>query len=142
MIDNKSYKMTAQGNLWGNGVLFDYTYPALFSAGQHSYYFLGSIAGSVNIRYPASGTLQFTALAGTPGIVQQVNPLNNSLGNIQPVKLKWTSSTGATSYRLQFGLDSTFASPVKDTIGLTDTTFNVSSLSNLTTYYWRVNAAN
>ncbi len=78
----------------------------------------------------------------TPNEVQQVSPFNNSLGNIQPVQLKWLISTGASSYRLQFSSDSTFATTLVDTAGLTDTTLTVSGLSNLTKYYWRVNAMN
>jgi hypothetical protein len=142
VVDNKSYKMSAQGNSWKNGVLFSYAYPAFFSAGQHNYYFLGSISGSVSIRYPSSGTLQFNILNNAPAVVQQVSPFNNSLGIIQPVQLKWMSSAGAGSYRLQFGSDSTFAATIIDTSGLTDTSLTVNALSNLTTYYWRVMVSN
>jgi hypothetical protein len=142
VIDNKSYKMTAQGSLWQNGVPFNYSYPALYSAGQHSYHFEGTVVGSVSIRYPAVGELQFTILNTTPSIVQQVSPLNNSLGNVQPVILKWISSAGANSYRVQLSTDSTFATTIADTTGLTDTTFNIQNLNSLTTYYWRVNATN
>ncbi len=78
----------------------------------------------------------------TPNIVQQVSPLNSSLGNIQPVQLKWMSSLRASSYGLQFSSDSTFATTITDTTGLTDTTLTISGQSNLTKYYWRVNASN
>jgi|GEM_PF-1714624 hypothetical protein len=142
IIDNKSYKMTAQGSDWINGVTFNFSYPAFFTTGQHNYYFTGSIAGSVSIRYPSTGALQFNIGTVTPGVVQQASPLNKSIGNIQPVELKWLSSAGAASYHLQLSTDSTFLTTIKDTTGVPDTVFTAGSLSNLTTYYWHVNAAN
>jgi hypothetical protein len=77
-----------------------------------------------------------------PDSVRKVSPLNRSFDNIQPIQLKWLPPLGASSYLLQFGTDSTFATTIVDTLGLTDTIFTVSGLSNLTTYYWRVNAMN
>ena len=142
VIDNKSYKMTAQGSAWINGVTFNYSYPAFFTTGRHNYYFTGSIAGSVSIKYPLNDSLQFNIGAVTPGVVQQVSPLNKSVGIIQPVELKWLNFQGATSYDLQLSTDSTFLSIIKDTIGVADTVFTVGGLNNLTIYYWRINAAN
>ena len=52
------------------------------------------------------------------------------------------SSAGAVNYRLQFGTDSSFSTNLLDTLGLTDTSFSVTGLNNLTTYYWRVDATN
>ena len=72
--------------------------------------------------------------------VQQVSPLTNSVGNIQPVQLKWMSFSGASNYRVQLSIDSTFATIIVDTTGYSDTTFSLSDLNNLTTYYWRVSA--
>ena len=85
---------------------------------------------------------KFTTIIDTPNIVQQVSPLNGSLGNILPVQLNWIKSARAISYRLQFGTDSTSAATIVDTIGLADTIFSFNSLRNLITYYWRVNAMN
>jgi len=89
-----------------------------------------------------TGWSNFTTVIDTPGAVQQVSPLNGNLGNIQPVQLKWMSSARAGSCRLQFGTDSTFTSTIIDSSGLSGTTFTLSSLNSLTTYYWRVNASN
>ncbi len=75
-------------------------------------------------------------------IVQQTSPVNGSVGIIQPVQLNWMSSSGASSYRLRLSADSNFESVILDTLGLTNTTFSISGLSNLTTYYWLVNAVN
>ena len=75
-------------------------------------------------------------------IVQQASPFNGSVGIVQPVQLNWMSSAGASSYRLRLSADSNFESVILDTLGLINTTFSVSGLSNLTTYYWLVNAVN
>jgi chitinase len=57
--------------------------------------------------------------------------------------LSWYPSSGATSYRLQVSTDSTFAStPTLDQSGIIPTSYAVTGLTNNTTYYWRVNAAN
>lgn len=56
--------------------------------------------------------------------------------------VRWNSAAGASSYRLQVSDDSTFASFLKDTSGVTGTSFAVSGLSNSTKLFWRVNASN
>jgi hypothetical protein len=84
----------------------------------------------------------YTDIALSPAVVVPASPLNNSTGVTQPVTLKWISSSGAVSYRLQLGKDSTFSTTICDTTGLIDTSLTISGLSNLTKYYWRVNAKN
>jgi hypothetical protein len=106
------------------------------------YYYRISAVDSTGFEGAMSNTINITASSNTPATVQQVSPFNGSWGNIQPVQLKWMSCAGAKNYRLQFGTDSTFATIMIDTTGLTDTSFTVSSLSNHSTYYWRVNAIN
>jgi C1A family cysteine protease len=91
---------------------------------------------------PGNNTTVYVNTSLIPGTVQLSSPLNNSTGVTLPVKLKWTKSERAISYRLQFSLDSTFATTITDTSGLGDTTLSVNSLSNLKKYYWRVSAKN
>jgi hypothetical protein len=74
--------------------------------------------------------------------VEQISPVNDRSGITQPVKFTWNPSSDADSYRLQISSDSTFASATIDTTGITDTSISITGLSNLTTYYWRVNATN
>jgi hypothetical protein len=64
--------------------------------------------------------------------------------NLQPtVALKWRKVTVATSYIVQVGSDSTFASGVVvNDSTVTDTSRVVSGLSYATTYYWRVRSRN
>ncbi len=56
--------------------------------------------------------------------------------------LTWSASEGATSYQLQVSTDSDFSTTVVDASGLTETSYPVSGLGYLTTYYWRVNVRN
>ena len=77
-----------------------------------------------------------------PDVIQQVSPFNGSTGNIQPIQFKWLTSARTSSYRLQVSKDSIFTTIIADTTGLTDTTYTLNGLSNLTTYFWRVNATN
>ena len=56
--------------------------------------------------------------------------------------VSWNASSTATSYRLQVSTVSTFASLTQDYQGLQLTSKVLATLSNSTTYYWRVNASN
>ena len=85
---------------------------------------------------------KFTTIVDTPAVVSLALPANNSAGNILPVNLVWNVSDLAESYKLEVSTDENFTTMIVDTAGLTDTTFTLSSLSNLTRYYWRVKGVN
>jgi hypothetical protein len=70
------------------------------------------------------------------------NPPNGATLQSTIVDLIWTVSSGATSYAAQVATDSSFTSIVYGVGGLKGTGAEVRGLSNLTTYYWRVNATN
>jgi hypothetical protein len=89
-----------------------------------------------------SSSWNFTTIVDTPVVVELKLPLNNSTENKQPLNLSWDSSKLAASYKLQVSTDSNFTTTMIDTSGLTDTTFTLTTLSNLTKYYWRVKAIN
>ena len=74
-----------------------------------------------------------------PGLV---SPTPGELGVPIPPQLSWNESAGATSYGVEVALDPGFTSPVYNASAITDTTTAVNGLAPLTTYYWRVNAAN
>jgi len=78
----------------------------------------------------------------TPMPPTLVSPLDGSTGVSTNATLRWSTSTEATSYRLQVSTDSSFSNIVIDQAALTDTSYRVSGLLNNTTYYWRVNASN
>lgn len=82
----------------------------------------------------------FTTMA-LPGAPVLVAPANNATNVAINAPLVWNKVTGAASYRVQVSKVSNFLSTVRDTT-LTDTTVAQAGLSNLTVYYWRVNATN
>lgn len=72
----------------------------------------------------------------------QLSPLNGSHNNDTALSLIWNPSNNASKYRLQLATDSGFVSVVHDDTTITGTTKQISSLSNDSTYYWRVKAGN
>ncbi len=69
-------------------------------------------------------------------------PANDSSCVALSPSLQWSTSVGATSYRVQLSTDSTFTTQNFDSANIGATTITVSGLSPLTKYYWRVNASN
>ena len=55
--------------------------------------------------------------------------------------LTWNTVTGATSYRVQVSLSSTFGTTAFDQV-VAGTSVGVTGLAGKTTYFWRVNASN
>jgi len=94
----------------------------------------GSIAG------PYSTQRMLTTGIGTP---TPVAPPLGSTGLTSPVTLKWTSIAGATAYHVQVSTDQNFLTGILvDDAALTDTTRQVSGLTNGIQYYWHVLASN
>ena len=71
-----------------------------------------------------------------------IAPLNGASNQPTTLTLVWRSSPFAQSYRLQVSTDSLFTMIIFDDSTLTDTTREISSLSTLTSYFWRVQAKN
>jgi hypothetical protein len=71
-----------------------------------------------------------------------VSPANNSINQYTTLTLSWNASIGATSYRLQIATDTNFTNVIFNDSTITSTSKQVSSLTNLTKYFWRVNAKN
>ncbi len=70
------------------------------------------------------------------------SPADNATNiSLQPT-LSWDSSSSADSYTLQVSTNSSFTSYVYNQSGLTNTSQQISGLSNSTWYYWKVNATN
>ncbi len=91
---------------------------------------------------PYSGIWNFMTLTQDPSIPVIVSPLNGTTGTATALTLRWTRPVGATSFHLQFGTDSSFATTIIDNPAATDTLENVTGLQYITKYFWRVNADN
>jgi chitinase len=71
-----------------------------------------------------------------------ISPLNGATGIPTNTKLTWSASNGADSYTLQVSTTPTFSNLVLYADGILGTLYQVTGLSENTTYYWRVNAMN
>jgi uncharacterized protein (TIGR02145 family) len=89
-----------------------------------------------------SNTRSFTTSGPHPEIPVLSSPANNLTDVSIPSIVNWNASSGATSYTLQVSTSNSFTSFVYNQNGLTGTSQQVSGLSNLTLYYWRVSATN
>ncbi len=89
---------------------------------------------------PVTALLQFTSSAPNPPSL--VSPADHGSEQPTSVILRWNTSSGAQSYRLQLSTDSLFSSVIVDNSALTDTVLLVDTLASNTIYYWRVSASN
>jgi uncharacterized lipoprotein YddW (UPF0748 family) len=87
-----------------------------------------------------SGAFAFTS--GFPAVTVTLYPPNSALDIPVQTPLRWDNTAGATSYRVQMALSSTFSPTVVDTAGLSDTTFTPALLDYYKIYFWRVKASN
>ncbi|MCK9426779.1 MAG: carboxypeptidase regulatory-like domain-containing protein, partial [Ignavibacteriaceae bacterium] len=84
----------------------------------------------------------FTTLGTAPASPVLATPTNNAVDISVSPTLTWNASATATSYTLQVSTQSNFSSFVYNQNGLTSTNQQVTGLSNLTPYYWKVSATN
>ena len=74
-----------------------------------------------------------------PALAEPIDAANNV--SITPT-LSWTKAPGATTYRLQVSLSTTFSVTIVNDSTIADTTKTIGPLQNSATYYWRVSAKN
>ncbi len=112
-------------------------------AHQTTYYWrvkASDVSGSS--AYSASWSFTTAPSPVPPPAPAQMAPPNGASGEPDLLELIWHSATGATSYRLQIGSDSAFASLAVDDSTLIDTSRLVGPLSPSAWYYWRVRGKN
>jgi hypothetical protein len=81
-------------------------------------------------------------LISVPSVPVAVSPVNGSTNQAIALTLSWQASAGASTYRVQFAADSLFTMLLANDSTITTTSYAVASLSNLTQYFWRINAKN
>ncbi|MHC4395735.1 MAG: DNRLRE domain-containing protein [Planctomycetota bacterium] len=79
--------------------------------------------------------------ASAPGKANGPNPANSAADVIGDPNLSWTAGANATSHDVYFGTDST-PDAGESKGNQTATTYDPGSLSNSTTYYWRIDEVN
>jgi hypothetical protein len=95
----------------------------------------GSVPSPIQMWVKAAPTMP-------PAAPSLASPSNGAtVPSISPT-LVWNSPSGASSYRLQVGTDSSFSSVIFDNATLTATQLQVGPLSNNAKYFWRVSATN
>lgn len=136
-------------NLAGEGVILN----LLFSIQTGT--ILGTVSElqpiSLSFNEPGPDTPTATLRAGTvsyidsslPAQVTLLSPANGSTDIDLLPEFSWEAATGAETYEIQISPASDFSSLVETQTGLASTLYQmVNSLNGLTTYYWRVRAAN
>jgi hypothetical protein len=91
-----------------------------------------------------SNAFTFTTIVQTPSAPVLVSPVNGSIGQSTTPLLDWDSLAAAQTYRVQLSTDSTFATTLFDSAGVTmaEVTVPAGLLAGETKYYWRVNGTN
>jgi hypothetical protein len=92
--------------------------------------------------YSTTWSLTTAAPPPPPSAPTLSSPSNGATGVSTSPTLSWNASASAASYQLQVSTISSFTTTVVNQSGITGTSYAVSSLSDSTTYYWRVNATN
>lgn len=95
--------------------------------------------GTVNTEITTPGNHLIGGMHSAPEIV---SPMNNSTDNQLSLKIIWRKVQNATSYRVQVSTDSLFGSYIINDSVYSDTSKNLSNLTHLTKYYFRVKAMN
>ena len=85
---------------------------------------------------------RFTTKNGVPSAPILATPSNGATGvNLDPV-LTWNAVAGATQYRLQVAIDSSFSTIIINDSTITTTSNQMSGLDYQQKYYWKVSAKN
>ena len=87
-----------------------------------------------------SADWSFTTIPAIPDQPNLVSPANGIAGVSLPITMTWNTANNAATYRFRLATDSTFATPLVDQSGLTDTNWSTGGLVYGTTYYWQVQA--
>jgi hypothetical protein len=96
----------------------------------------------VNAGGTTTGTVwSFTTIVAAPGQATNPGPSNGATDVSIGADLSWTEGTGSTSSDVYFGTDSTPDSGELQG-NQTATTYDPGTLSNSTTYYWRIDEIN
>ncbi|MCI0707642.1 MAG: FG-GAP-like repeat-containing protein [Ignavibacteriae bacterium] len=97
-----------------------------------------NLGGSSNV----SSSRLFSTAALPPTSPVLALPLDDALDQPLTLMLLWNPIAEAETYRVQFGTDVTFTTPLIDSTGIDSTLLTLSNLDRSTTYYWRVSAVN
>ncbi|MHC4620916.1 MAG: fibronectin type III domain-containing protein, partial [Planctomycetota bacterium] len=93
----------------------------------------------INAAGTTTGTVwSFTTIVAAPGQASSPSPGNGATDVAVNAELSWTAGSGATSHDVYFGT----SSPGTFQGNQAATTFDTGTMSNDTTYYWRIDEVN
>lgn len=94
--------------------------------------------------YAINGVSVLASLNGipAPGAPAISIPANSAVGVGLALSLNWNASPTALTYAIQVSTNSSFSTTLAYASGLTGTTFPLSGLWNMVSYYWQVRATN
>ncbi len=103
-----------------------------------------TITGAASGSPGHDATAQLTLSVGAPAGPTLLAPANGATGvnSLSPVSLSWSPISDSTAYTVEVATDAGFTNIVATQPSQSGTSWNVSGLQSLTTYYWRVRAAN
>ncbi len=100
-------------------------------------------AGNAGGNSAWSASRSFTTRApDIPAAPVLVFPADQSGGAALALTLSWSAVSGATSYNLEVSNSTDFSSTIVSTANSGNTTFSLSGLAFVTSYFWRVSATN
>ncbi|HRI46348.1 MAG TPA: fibronectin type III domain-containing protein, partial [Ignavibacteriaceae bacterium] len=85
---------------------------------------------------------KFKTIIEKPSQIVLTTPINNSVGNVQPITLEWEVSSRAEKYEVEVASDTAFGTIVFTDTTIISTSIDLPILQNLTNYYWRVRGKN
>jgi uncharacterized protein (TIGR02145 family) len=107
-----------------------------------TYYWRVSATNNYGSSGWSTSVWSFTTVGPPPNAPTLLSPTNDSIDQSTTLTLTWYPSPGTTIYTLQVSTNSSFSSFVHNQTSITGTSLQISGLSNLTKYYWRVSASN
>jgi len=140
LINSATSSKTA--NLSVSGSIVPTSYTGYRTSSSENCVNIGTVTTSVTLPASSITTLYGTATGGTPpGQASSPSPANGATGVSVNADLSWTAGSGATSHDVYFGTDSTPDSG--EFMGnQTGTSYALGTLTNSTTYYWRIDEKN
>jgi hypothetical protein len=120
-----------------------YQIPAPILTQSMTYYWRVSATspgGTSSFSSPFSFTTTSATLPAAPTLI---TPASGAASVSVTPSFDWSDVSGATSYRFQLSTSNSFNTTIVDSLNVTQSQFSLPvSLSNSTTYYWRVAAKN
>ncbi|MHC4738551.1 MAG: beta strand repeat-containing protein, partial [Planctomycetota bacterium] len=146
---NTDLSWTAGSDTTSHDVYFGTTSPGSYQGNQAATTFdTGSMANDttyywrideVGLGGTTTGNVwSFTTIAAAPGQASNPSPGNGATDVSVNADLSWSGGSGATSHDVYFGT----SSPGSFQGNQTATTFDTGTMSNDTTYYWRIDEVN